>query len=70
MSRVAEIERAILELTPEEFAEIAQRVHEIEQDRWDAQMDQDFIEGRLDFLIAEAKEQREKGLLRDWPTDS
>ena len=67
MSRVEEIERAIQELNHDEFAQIAQRVHAIEQERWDAEMDRDASTGKLDFLIAEAQEDRKKGRLRDWP---
>jgi hypothetical protein len=67
MSRVEEIERAIQELNLEEFAQIAERVHAIEQERWDAEMDRDASAGKLDFLIAEAHEDRKKGRLRDWP---
>jgi hypothetical protein len=61
MSRVEEIERAIQELSPEEFAEIAGRVHAIEQERWDAELDRDASSGTLDFPIAEALEDRKQG---------
>jgi len=67
MSRVEEIERAIRELNHEEFAQIAERVHAIEQEQWDTEMDRDASAGKLDFLIAEAQEDRKKGRLRDWP---
>jgi hypothetical protein len=67
MIRVEEIERAIEELSGDEFARIAQRVHVLEQERWDAQMDRDANSGKLDFLIAEVQEDRKRGLLRDWP---
>jgi hypothetical protein len=36
MRRVEEIERAIKNLSPEEFARIAERIHAIEQEKWDA----------------------------------
>jgi hypothetical protein len=67
MSRVEEIERAIQDLSPEEFARIAQRVHELGQERWDAELDRDATSGKLDFLIAEAEEDRLHGRLKDWP---
>ena len=67
MSRVEDIERAIQELSRDEFAQIAQRFHAIEQERWDAEMDRDASSGRLDFLIAEAQEDRKQGRLKDWP---
>jgi hypothetical protein len=67
MNRVEEIERAIQELIREEFAQVADRVHAIEQERWDNELDRDGSSGRLDFLIAEALEDRKQGRLKDWP---
>ena len=67
MSRVEEIERAIQELSSDEFARIAERVHALEQERWDAELDRDASCGKLDFLIAEAQEDRKHGRLKDWP---
>jgi hypothetical protein len=55
MSRVEEIERAIHELSRDD------------QERWDAELDRDASSGKLDFLIAEAQEDREQGRLKDWP---
>jgi hypothetical protein len=63
MSRVEEIERAIEGLSCDEFARVAQRVHALEQERWDAELDRDASSGKLDFLIAEAQEDREQGRL-------
>ena len=67
MSRVEEIERAIQELSADEFARIAQRVHALEQERWDTELDHDARSGKLAFLVVEAQEDREHGRLRDWP---
>ena len=67
MSRVEEIERAIRELSHDEFTQIALRVHELEQERWDAELDRDASSGKLDFLIAEVQEDRQQGRLTDWP---
>ncbi|SPE38746.1 hypothetical protein SBA6_940005 [Candidatus Sulfopaludibacter sp. SbA6] len=67
MSRVEEIERAIQELDRDEFARVAQRVHALEQERWDAELDRDASAGKLDFLIAEAQEDRKQGRLKNWP---
>ena len=54
MSRVEEIERAIQQLSPEEFAQVAQCIQTLEQERWDGELDRDASAGKLDFLIAEA----------------
>jgi hypothetical protein len=67
MSRVEEIERAIKELSLDEFARIVQRVHAIEQERWDQELDRDARSGKLDFLITEAQEDLRQGRLGDWP---
>ena len=67
MSRVEEIERAIEELSPDEFRQIAQRVHAIEEERWDKQLDRDAAAGKLDFLHEEARADRKNDLLKDWP---
>jgi hypothetical protein len=67
MSRVEELERAIQELSPEEFTEIARRVNAIDQKRWDEQLDRDAAAGNLDFLIEEAEAEHTAGQLKDWP---
>ena len=64
---VDEIELAIRDLNADEFAQIAERVHALEQERWDAELDRDASSGKLDFLIAEAQEDRQHGRLKDWP---
>jgi hypothetical protein len=65
---VEEIEQAIRALSEDEFARIAERVHALEQWRWDAELDRDASSGKLDFLIAEAQEDRKHGRLKDSPT--
>ena len=67
MSRVEEIERALEELSPDEFRRVAQRVHAIESERWDKQLDTDAAAGKLDFLREEAQADRRNDLLKDWP---
>jgi antitoxin VapB len=53
MSRVEEIERAIRDLGADEFAQLAQYVYALEQDRWDARMDRD-ASGGLRILAGSA----------------
>ena len=69
MSRVEQIEQAIQELTPEEFAQLAQRIYTLEQERWERQLDHDASSGKLDFLLDEARSERENGTLRAWPPE-
>ena len=64
---VEEIEAAIRSLDADEFARVAERVHALEQERWDAEMDADASSGKLDFLLAEVDEDRRQGRLTDWP---
>lgn len=54
MNRVAEIEKAVNELSQEEYAEFRQRFLERDWKRWDHQLEQDAASGNLDFLIQEA----------------
>jgi len=69
MSRVEQIEQAIQELTPEEFAQLAQRIYKLEQERWERQLDHDVSSGMLDFLRDEARSERENGTLKAWPPE-
>ena len=64
---VEEIEHAIRDLSANEFAQIAERFHALERERWDAELDRDSSSGKLDFLIAEAQGDRTHGRLVDWP---
>jgi hypothetical protein len=67
MYRVEEIEAAINSLPPEEYRRLSQWFRELEQSRWDEQLDRDSDAGRLDFLFAEAESDLAQGLLQDWP---
>ena len=66
MSRIQEIEQAIETLSPEEFSEIARWVLELEQKRWDDQMNRDAASGKLGFLREEAKVEK-NGFPKNWP---
>ena len=70
MSRLEQIEQAIQELTPEEFAQLARRVYALEQERWERQLDNDASSGKLDFLLDEAHSERDAGTLKAWPPES
>ena len=67
MSRVEAIQRTLRELTSDEFAQVARYVHDLEQEHWDYQLDRDAAAGKLDFLLDEAQQDGQAGLLRDWP---
>lgn len=64
MRKVEHIEQQIRELSPREFSEL--RAWVIEQDwaKWDAQIEGDAKAGKLDKLIAEAREDYVSGRSR------
>lgn len=67
MDKVAEIEAAIASLPPEEFRRLAAWLHNLEQVRWEQQIDQDSANGHLDALFDEANHEVRTGLATDWP---
>jgi hypothetical protein len=67
VDRVEEIEAAINGLPPEEYRRIVQWFRELDQARWEEQMDRDSASGKLDFLFGEAESESAQGLLREWP---
>jgi len=67
MDRVEEIEAAISDLPPEQYRRLSQWFRELDQKRWDEQMDRDSAAGKLDFLFEEAESEAAQGLLREWP---
>ncbi len=67
MDRVEEIEAAITSLPPKEYRRLVEWFRAREQTRWDEEMDQHSIAGKLDFLFTEAETESEQGLVREWP---
>ena len=64
---LAEIKRAVRQLSPRELAELAAFISEQDNAAWDAQIEQDAAAEKLDFLSEEAERERAAGKLRDWP---
>lgn len=56
MISVLEIKAAIDRLTPREYAELMVLLHPTPDDEWDRQIAADAAAGRLDHLIAEARD--------------
>lgn len=67
MSTVLEIEDAIEHLPADERAQIAAWLARKEAQAWDAQMDADSADGKLDFLFREAADEQKSNQLKDWP---
>jgi hypothetical protein len=58
---IKELERAVSELPPQEFAEFAAWFEEFAADQWDRQIEADVAAGKLDRLAKQADEDFEAG---------
>lgn len=64
MSTVEQIEAAILKLSSQELSHLANWVLDLDEQRWDKQIEQDIVVGKLDFLAQEALAEFEAGNCR------
>ena len=64
MSDIAALQEAVLALPEEDYARFRAWFSELDWQKWDRQIEADSEQGKLDFLIAEAQEAKEKGTLR------
>jgi hypothetical protein len=64
---VAEIEAAIKNLPKAELARFNEWYQDYLEDQWDEQIRSDVRAGKLDFLIEEARQERNAGTLRRFP---
>ncbi len=64
---VVEIEAAIKSLPKEELVLFNQWYQEFLEDQWDEQIRHDVRSGKLDFLLEEARQEREAGTLKRFP---
>jgi hypothetical protein len=67
MTTIAEIEKAIENLPEPEVKALASWFDRYREQKWDARMEADAREGKLDFLIEEARQERATGTLRRFP---
>lgn len=65
MPSIAEIQQAILKLPESELAQLRHWFNELDWAEWDRRIEADSDEGKLDFLIAEAREAKEQGSLEE-----
>ena len=65
MTKMTEIQQAIMDLPESEYLELRQWFSELDWKKWDRQIESDSKEGKLDFLISEALEAKEKARLKD-----
>lgn len=60
MQKVEEIKHEIEELPETEFIELRRWIAEKDWQKWDEEIESDSDLGKLDFLISEAKKEKEK----------
>ena len=65
MSTVDEVEDALRRMTPDERAAFRAWYATFDAEEWDRQMDADAAAGRLDWLIAEARQDKQAGRCTD-----
>ena len=65
MSTVEELEAAVRRLSPEDRAAFRAWYAKFDADEWDRQLEADVEAGRLDWLIAEALDDRQAGRCTD-----
>ena len=59
MPRIEKIQQAILALPEAEYKQLRQWFSELDWEKWDREIEADSDAGKLDFLIAEANEEKE-----------
>ena len=65
MVSITEIQEAIRVLPEGEYVRLRQWISDLDWERWDRQIEADAEAGRLDFLIAEAREAKARGALEE-----
>ena len=61
MATVAELQKAILSLPDDEYAQLVRWLRDRDWERWELEFDEDVKAGKLDSLAAEALEAKAKG---------
>ena len=65
MIRIEEIKNAIVSLPTDEYRKFRDWFLERDWEQWDKQIQADSESGKLDFLVEEAKNEKNQGKLRD-----
>jgi hypothetical protein len=64
MTRVEQLEQTIASLPINEYRELRNWIIERDWEAWDRQIEDDSASGKLDFLLKEAVDEKNKGRLR------
>ena len=65
MSDITALQEAVLALPDAEYARFRQWFSELDWEKWDRRIEADSEQGKLDSLIAEAFDSKEKDTLRE-----
>ena len=65
MTKIDAIKKAIDALPEDEYAKLRQWFSEKDWRKWDRQIEADSASGKLDFLVSEALDEKNKGKLRN-----
>ena len=65
MTKLEELEMAVASLAEEEYCEFRRWFLERDWEKWDRQIEEDSIAGKLDFLVKEALEAKKEGKLKE-----
>ena len=63
MLNIAQIQEQILSLSEADYDQLRQWFYDRDWENWDRQIEADSENGKLDFLVADAIEAKEKGIL-------
>ena len=63
MSRIENIQQAILSLSKTDYIQLRRWLSKLDWEEWDQQIEADSADGKLDFLVTEAKEAKQRGKL-------
>ena len=63
MADITALQEAVLALPDDDYARFRQWFSELDWEKWDRQIEEDSVEGKLDHLVAEAFEAKEKGII-------
>ena len=63
MSSIENIQQAIISLSKTDYIQLRRWLSELDWEEWDQQIEADSADGKLDFLITEAAEAKQRGTL-------
>ena len=65
MTTADEIKQAVLNLPESEYAKVMDWLHQLAEEAWDRQFEEDVLGGKLDFFKAEVEQAKREGTLRE-----